>query len=172
MGLSKSGYNKFAGYTYFELGDFIPHINTIFNEIGLCGVVSFTHEEAVLIIYDCDSEATIRFSSPMAEAHLKGCHPIQNLGAVQTYQRRYLWIEAMEIVEQDSLDATTGDETKPVDQDNEKPWYNDFDQHRAAMIAKINSNESTAAQIIGNLRKNYKVSKKIADQITELGINN
>ncbi len=39
--MKKSGQNKFAGYSYFELGDFIPHVQTIFNELGLCGVVSF-----------------------------------------------------------------------------------------------------------------------------------
>ena len=31
--MKKSGLNKFAGYTYFELGDFIPHIQSIFNDI-------------------------------------------------------------------------------------------------------------------------------------------
>jgi hypothetical protein len=44
----------------------------------------------------------------MADANLKGAHPIQNLGAVETYTRRYLWVTAMEIVEHDVLDATTG----------------------------------------------------------------
>ena len=38
--LTKSGHNKFAGYKYFELGDFLPTINGIFNNVGLCGVVS------------------------------------------------------------------------------------------------------------------------------------
>jgi hypothetical protein len=42
----------------------------------------------------------------MAEANLKGCHPIQNLGAVETYTRRYLWVTAMEIVEHDALDSS------------------------------------------------------------------
>jgi hypothetical protein len=42
----------------------------------------------------------------MAEANLKGCHPIQNLGAVETYTRRYLWVSAMEIVEHDALDSS------------------------------------------------------------------
>ena len=37
--LSKSGKNKFAGYSYFELGDFLPTIQDIFNQIGLCGYV-------------------------------------------------------------------------------------------------------------------------------------
>jgi hypothetical protein len=50
----------------------------------------------------------------MSRAELKGCHEVQNLGAVQTYLRRYLWTTAMEIVEHDALDATTGSvEVKP-----------------------------------------------------------
>ena len=106
MKLEKSGNNKFAGYKYFELGDYLPAINTIFAELGLCGVVSFNSELANLTIYDVDSEATILITSPMADANLKGCHPIQNLGAVQTYIRRYLWQTAMEIVEHDALDSS------------------------------------------------------------------
>jgi hypothetical protein len=104
--LKKSGQNKFAGYNYFELGDFLPHIQEIFNRIGLCGVVSYNIEYAQLCITDVDDGTVIVITSPMAEANLKGTHPIQNLGAVETYQRRYLWMTAMEIVEHDILDAS------------------------------------------------------------------
>jgi hypothetical protein len=104
--LKKSGHNKFAGYSYFELGDFIPTINQIFNEVGLCGVVSYDTEIASLTITDTDDGTNIIITSPMAEANLKGCHPIQNLGAVETYTRRYLWVTAMEIVEHDALDSS------------------------------------------------------------------
>jgi len=104
--LKKSGHNKFAGYSYFELGDFLPTINSIFFKIGLCGVVSFDKELATLTITDTDDGSEIKLTSPMADANLKGCHPIQNLGAVETYTRRYLWVSAMEIVEHDALDAS------------------------------------------------------------------
>jgi hypothetical protein len=104
--LKKSGHNKFAGYSYFELGDFIPTINQIFNEVGLCGVVSYDTEIASLTITDTDDGTSLVITSPMAEANLKGCHPIQNLGAVETYTRRYLWVTAMEIVEHDALDSS------------------------------------------------------------------
>jgi len=106
--LNKTGHNKFANYTYFELGDFLPTINTIFGELGLCGVVSYGTDLATLTITAIDDDSSIVITSPMAEANLKGCHPIQNLGAVETYTRRYLWVTAMEIVEHDALDATTG----------------------------------------------------------------
>jgi hypothetical protein len=104
--LKKSGHNKFAGYQYFELGDFLPTINQIFARVGLCGVVSFDKELATLTITDTDDNSEIKLTSPMADANLKGCHPIQNLGAVETYTRRYLWVSAMEIVEHDALDSS------------------------------------------------------------------
>ena len=110
--LNKSGHNKFAGYTYFELGDFLPNINKIFNSVGLCGVVSFGEELATLTITDVEDGSFVTITSPMKEANLKGCHAIQNLGAVETYTRRYLWVTALEIVEHDVLDATTGKDEK------------------------------------------------------------
>ena len=111
--LTKSGKNKFAGYEYFELGDFLPTIQTICNDIGLCGVVSFNHEMAFLQINDVVDGTSIMFTSPMSSAALKGCHDVQNLGAVQTYLRRYLWTNAFEIVEHDALDATLGKDEPP-----------------------------------------------------------
>mgnify|MGYP003342807048 CR=1 FL=1 len=120
--LSKSGKNKFAGYEYFELGDFLPAIQNICQKIGLCGVVSFNNEMAYLTIYDTDGGDSnfVTFTSPMSSAALKGCHDVQNLGAVQTYLRRYLWTNAFEIVEHDALDATTGS-SEPVKKPEPKP---------------------------------------------------
>ena len=121
--LKKSGRNKFAGFEYFELGDFLPTIQNIFTEKGLCGTITFYTDIAILTIVDVDKpEDKIEFKSPMSTAELKGCHAIQNLGAVQTYLRRYLWVAAMEIVEHDSLDAITGkDEPKKAEPTVESP---------------------------------------------------
>ena len=121
--LKKSGKNKFAGFEYFELGDFLPTIQNIFIEKGLCGTITFYTDIAILTIVDIDKpEDKIEFKSPMSTAELKGCHAIQNLGAVQTYLRRYLWVAAMEIVEHDSLDAITGkDEPKKAKPTVESP---------------------------------------------------
>lgn len=120
--LKKSGHNKFAGYFYFELGDFLPTTMEIFHELGLCGVVSFTADVASLTVVDTDGGGEVVFTSPMGSASLKGCHEVQNIGAVETYQRRYLWGTAMEIVEHDALDssepvkeAKTAAKVKPTD---------------------------------------------------------
>jgi hypothetical protein len=121
--LKKSGKNKFANFEYFELGDFLPTIQNIFLKHGLCGTITFYTDIAILTIVDIDKpEDKVEFKSPMSTAELKGCHAIQNLGAVQTYLRRYLWVAAMEIVEHDSLDAVTGkDEPKKAKPTVESP---------------------------------------------------
>lgn len=107
--LKKTGNNKFAGYKYYELGDFLPQAMELMEKNKLSSHVSFTEELATLTIVNMEkSDETVVFTSPMKEANLKGCHPVQNLGAVQTYQRRYLYTMAFEIVESDALDATTG----------------------------------------------------------------
>jgi hypothetical protein len=85
-------------------------VQEIFNDIGLCGTISFGTELAQLEIHNIDGEGSVVFTSPMSTAALKGCHEVQNLGAVQSYIRRYLWTTALEIVENDVLDATTGKE--------------------------------------------------------------
>jgi len=125
--LKKSGHNKFAGYQYFELGDFLPAIQKIFHELGLCGVVSFSTEYATLTIYDTDEESKfLQITSPMASAALKGCHEVQNIGAVETYQRRYLWITAMEIVEHDALDASVGADQPKAAKSVQKAVFDDM----------------------------------------------
>lgn len=102
----KTGKNDYAGYTYYELADFLPHINSMFLEHKLTSVLSFDSEVATLTIINIEKpEEQIKFTSPMAKAALKGCHDIQNLGAVETYQRRYLYTTALEIVESDALDG-------------------------------------------------------------------
>jgi len=106
--LKKTGHNKFANYYYFELGDFLIPALKVFKECGIIGIVSFGKEMASMTIVDLESGEKLVIESPMSTAALKGCHEVQNLGAVETYIRRYLWVDALEIVEHDALDATTG----------------------------------------------------------------
>jgi len=107
--LKKSGHNKFAGYNYFELGDFVIPAIEIFNEVGLTSIIRFGKEIAEFIVVNTEKpDEIIVFTSPMSSAALKGCHEVQNLGAVQPYLSRYLWVSVLHIVEHDALDATTG----------------------------------------------------------------
>ena len=109
MQLKKSGKNTFAGYSYYELGDFLPAINKLMDDNAVCSVITYSDDCAMLELVNTEKpEEKVTFTSPMREAVLKGAHPIQNLGAMETYSRRYLYMTAFEIVEADALDATQG----------------------------------------------------------------
>lgn len=114
--LKKSGKNKFVGFEYFELGDFLPAIAKIFDEVGLCGVVRFHADTASLTIVNTeDSADAVDFVTPFVYADMSKSQAIQNLGATHTYVRRYLWLMAMEIVEHDAVDAAPQEEKpKPI----------------------------------------------------------
>ena len=125
--LKKSGKNKFAGFDYFELADIIPSINQIFYENKIFSQFCINEGLASLTIINAEKpEECITFTTPIAELELKGCNAIQALGGVNTYCRRYLYLNALEIVEADLFDAEAGKKT--VNQQDTKPVINpDFD---------------------------------------------
>jgi len=106
MELKKSGHNKFAGYRYFELGDFLPAVNTLFDIYGLAYSLQFDRDMATMFIIDVETGSSIKFTCPMEQAILKGCMPVQNLGASITYITRYLLVMALAISEHDAVDAS------------------------------------------------------------------
>lgn len=117
--IKKSGQNKYAGYTYFELNDILPICNKICNEIKAICVLNFTESVATLQFIDCEkTDDVITFTSPMSEATLKGCHKVQNLGAVETYIKRYLYQNCFEIAENDALDS------QPINQNQNNQTVN------------------------------------------------
>lgn len=116
--LKKSGKNTYSGFTYFELADFIPTVNLIFEELKLCSNFSIMDNMAMLdIINSEEPKEQTKFTMPTTELQLKGCTAIQALGGVNTYCRRYLYLNALEIVEADMLDPQAGqiEENKDLD---------------------------------------------------------
>lgn len=106
LNIKMGGENTFAKYNYYELGDILPHMNLICAEVGLCNLVSFSDPASITIVDVEKPEDREIIYSPMSTASLKGCHEVQNLGAVETYIRRYLYQTAYEIVESDVLNKT------------------------------------------------------------------
>lgn len=99
--IQKSGHNRFSDYHYFELGDFLLQAMQCCADQGLVPVISFSTEYATMKVNDITRDCFFEITSPMSTANLKACHPVQNLGAVETYERRYLWMTLMELVESD-----------------------------------------------------------------------
>lgn len=121
--IKMTGENSFAKYKYFELSDILPVINRLGKEIGFVCLVSFSDDLALLTVKDISGEGEIVFTSPMSTASLKGCHDVQNLGAVETYIKRYLYQNAFEIVEADALNGTHNPNEKP-EQKKENERFN------------------------------------------------
>jgi len=160
--LKKSGLNKFAGYSYFQLADFLPQAQQTFNDIGLCGVISYGLEIATLTIYDMDTDQKIEITSPMAEANLKGSHPIQNLGAVETYTRRYLWMTALELVEHDAIDSS-----EPVNDKGIKPAKG-VNKPTDGAWDNMNPEEQESVQTVAMVVMGYAEDNQIADAFIAL----
>jgi hypothetical protein len=174
MKLEKSGVNKFAGYKYFELGDFLEPALKIFAEVGLCGVVRFGKDEATLTIVDSEKGADafpIIITSPFVVPTMKGTNEIQALGAAQTYCRRYLWVAALEIVENDVIDAVGGkgihkptdgamDSLEPADKEKAHRLANGIvdawssgDMEAAAQIWEAVTDQDTKVAAWGELKE-------------------
>lgn len=116
--IKKSGKNKFAGYTYYELADFIPFIIKFCNEELLFTSISFDNEIAKLTIINAENtEEKVEYTSPMRNLELKGCNEIQGLGGVETYSRRYLYMCAFDIIENDMFDAVVSEKKEKKSND-------------------------------------------------------
>jgi hypothetical protein len=146
MSLKKSGKNKYSGFTYFELRDFLPQANKLFAKYGLCPVFDIGYEQllerstdfdgesfsnveyAYLDVCDAYSDAVIPFKTPTAEnvirdkmGKISEQNPIQNLGAKKTYLKRYLYLDVLELSEDDAVDPEIGNPDVPSTEDSKAP---------------------------------------------------
>jgi hypothetical protein len=122
--IKKSGHNKFAGFKYHELQDFMVHINQLNQKHGVNDLVEIDEDKKecriTLINVDVKDDFYI-VSVPYREAQMlgKGGTPsnvdmIQRMGSTITYNRRYLYMTAYNIVESDSVDSQEPAKTPPV----------------------------------------------------------
>lgn len=119
-GMKKSGKNMHLAYKYFELEDIVPVVTPIFNDLGLLAIADFGTDVAYLTIIDCDvPDDRIVFSarradlSSMLDGKNKAVTPLQLLGSEHTYLRRYLYMMALDIVENDEMEGMLGEDDEP-----------------------------------------------------------
>ena len=122
--IKKSGKNIKLEFTYFELKDIVPSATRIFADLGIASIVNFEEGTARMELYNADNpnEGPVAFIIPYKEvpqiisnAGKEVTNPLQALGSTITYLRRYLYMLALDIVEDDETDANLGSE-KPVAQ--------------------------------------------------------
>lgn len=125
MDIKKSGHNDYGKYDYFELSDFLPAIQKLALENGVVCIYRLEQEQAVLMICDIENiDNCITFSIPIAEINLKGANAIQNVGGLTTYTRRYLYMIAFEIAENDEFDPTQNPQEQTEPQKEEEQDVN------------------------------------------------
>lgn len=108
--IKKSGKNSYTNFKYFELTDLSPIINNLCLKYKIVPIIKYDKEIATMQLINTEKpEEQIEYTSPMGSVNLKGAHEIQNIGAVQTYLRRYLFLTAFNIAEHDELDYVQGD---------------------------------------------------------------
>ena len=115
--IKKTGKNMKLEFKYFELSDIVPVATRIFEEVGLLPIVNFTETTASLEMANVDNpEETIVFLAPFTQitpvVSTKTGNAVMNemqaLGSSITYMRRYLYMIAMDICEDDTIDSDTG----------------------------------------------------------------
>ena len=63
-GITKSGYNKFQNFYYYELKDIIPDAIEICLDLDLATVFTFENNRYVLKVYDLENKEETEFSMP------------------------------------------------------------------------------------------------------------
>lgn len=108
--LKKTGKNKFQGFEYFELSDFLPRLNELMLEEGVNDIFTIEDEIAKLTLIKKDEKQVyqipfVLFEAPLNKQGQPSMQEIQYLGALNTYYKRYLYINAFSISDGEIIDS-------------------------------------------------------------------
>ena len=171
--IKKSGKNKYAGFEYFELADFLPKLNELMLEEQINDVFTIENEEAKLILRKGEESQEykipfVMFDTPLVfkkdknnnfvkdknneYIQIPSMQDIQYLGALNTYYKRYLYLNAFGITDGEIIDsmdnsdvsattkAKTTSKTEIMIQDSQKEIIkNQFEKEEIIeYLAKLN----------------------------------
>ena len=175
--LKKTGKNDYSNFEYYELSDILPAIITFCENYRLFTHVNFgkeystktitteesqvqekvkVGESAVLTVINIDNpEEKIDYSSDVKDLELKAANAIQNYGGIQTYSRRYLYMNAFDIVEAEMFDKEMNKKKKQATKQSN---------------AVKNFINTCSKKYIG--LNDTKRKEKIAEKLKELGYTN
>lgn len=164
LNLKKSGKNKFANFEYYELADFLPKVNELFDKYKLFSQFTLKSDIATLEVFDTEKGDSVTFSSPVAEVNIKGSNAIQNLGGANTYMKRYLYLNLLEIVESDSFDAVAGKENGVTFKPNTKKQ----EKETLSLMAKMKELVIDTNSDFEEIYKYYKVEDSSSMTLNQL----
>ena len=123
--LKKSGKNKFAGFDYFELSDFLPKLNELMQEEKINDRYFIKDDYATLeiqkgeeinvytmpfVLFETPVNAKVNEKTGEVIREVKSMQDIQYLGALNTYYKRYLYLNAFGITDGEVIDGMNNDE--------------------------------------------------------------
>ncbi len=116
--LKKSGRNKFAGFEYFELADFLPKLNELMLEEEMNDRFYVQDGYAVLELIKGEESQTYtipfnQFDVPVNKQGQPSMQEIQYLGALNTYYKRYLYLNAFGITDGEVIDSLDNNNLQP-----------------------------------------------------------
>ena len=138
--LKKSGKNKFAGFDYFELADFLPKLNELMLEEGVNDIFYIKNDYATLelqkgeeinaytmpfilfetpLTYKKDKEGNFIKNKEGDYIQVSSMQDIQYLGALNTYYKRYLYLNAFGITDGEVIDSMNNNDLSK----NSEPDY-------------------------------------------------
>ena len=136
--ITKSGKNKFGGFSYFELKDFLPTLNELMEKEGVNDIFTIENGNAILTLIKADEKQSytipfVMFDTPLNFKKDKNgnfikdkngeyiqtpsMQDIQYLGALNTYYKRYLYINAFGITDGDIIDSLNSDGETIIDEE-------------------------------------------------------
>lgn len=123
--LKKSGKNKFAGFSYYEIADILPKLNELMLENEVNDIFTFEGDYVVLKLIKGENENVYKipftlYDVPMSNANKQSMQPIQYLGALNTYYKRYLYLNAFGITDGEVIDGMDNDDV-PTNKPDKKP---------------------------------------------------
>lgn len=125
--LKKSGKNKFAGFDYFELADFLPRLNELMLQEGINDRFYIKDDYATLELQKGEEINSytmpfVMFEVPMNKGGIPSMQKIQYLGALNTYYKRYLYLNAFGITDGEIIDSMDNSnlEKSPIDELKDK----------------------------------------------------
>lgn len=175
--LKKSGKNKFAGFDYFELADFLPKLNELMLEEKVNDRFYIKDDYATLELQKGEETNIytmpfVLFETPVNVKQnqttgeireVKSMQDIQYLGALNTYYKRYLYLNAFGITDGDVIDSMDN---------NEMDKKNSID-YRQKLIAYCNEKNIDMNEIAKTYKLNAKTNnitfKKVYEEIIKGG---
>lgn len=111
-GIKPTGYNAYQKYNYFSLDDIVPEVVKICCELGLATQFKFTRDCGKLLVIDLETGCKQVFTTPLpAPTNNKATEQCKEIQAIQTYSRRALYLQWLEIVEVNSIELENNSTT-------------------------------------------------------------